>query len=234
RFDEAWLEARRAAYSAEGQLRYWHALYQCRPLQGDGMSEWPADYFGDHILFTDWPHPSTILRSVLAVDTSKGKLKGDRQALVLARLDREGRFWVDAEALLVDEVRLLARALELIAQWQPTVTVVETNGAGYYLMGQIARASVRGLRVPVLGRQHGSDTNKIARINARLTSQWAAGTVRLRRGSPGVRLLLEEARDFPFGAHDDLLDALEMALEMHGQLVLPRDLRAVRYEIPRF
>jgi hypothetical protein len=233
RFSREWLEARRAALSAEGQLRYWHALYQCRPLQGDGGSEWPEDYFGDQVWFNEWPDPSLVWRSVLAVDGSKGKLTGDPQALVLTRLDKQGCFWAEAMECRLDEVRLLAETTRAISQWRPTYTVVETNGAGYYLLNQLSRSVIDGTRPPILGRHHGSATNKHARINARLTSQWALGTIRLRRGSPGCRALLQQARDFPNGQHDDLLDALEMSMELHGELCLPLERRLVRYEIPR-
>jgi phage terminase large subunit-like protein len=196
-------------------------------------AEWPPDYFADHIWFTDWPAPDTIARSVLAIDPSKGKLQGDYQALVLLRLDREGHFWVDAEAVKVDEVRLLALSLELIERWAPDITVVETNGAGFYLLNQLSRSSVRGLRPAVVGRHHGSEQSKVTRINTRLTSQWARGTIHVRRGAPGTRLLVEQARDWPEGEYDDLLDALEMGMELLGQLVLPKDMRTVKYEVPR-
>ena len=105
-------------------------------------AEWPGDYFEDHIWFEQWPHPSTIVRSVMAVDGSKGKLRGDWQALVLLRLDQEGHFWVDAEAVRLDPDRLLAKALELIAAWHPDISVVESNSAGYYLLDQISKANV--------------------------------------------------------------------------------------------
>ena len=196
-------------------------------------AEWPAAYFEDSIWFTDWPDPRTIVRSVLAVDGSKGKLKGDYQALVLLRLDREGNFWCDAEAVRLDPDRLLQKALELIERWQPDISVVESNSAGYYLLDQIAHANVRGIRPSVVGRHHGSDLSKTARILTRLTSQWARGTIHLRRGSPGTRQLVEQARDFPEAEYDDLIDALEMGMELLGQLVLPKDRRTVHYEVPR-
>jgi phage terminase large subunit-like protein len=196
-------------------------------------AEWLEDYFHEGIWFADWPDPAKIVRSVLAIDTSKGRLRGDWQALVLLRLDGDGVFWCDAAALRVDEVKLLAKALELIDLWQPDLTVVESNAAGYYLLGQIARASIRGLRPAVIGRHHGSDVSKQARINTRLTSQWARGSIRLRKGSHGTRLLVEQARDFPEGEYDDLIDALEMGMELHGELVRPKDQRRVRYEVPR-
>jgi hypothetical protein len=44
---------------------------------------------------------------------------------------------------------------------------------------------------------------------------------------------LQQARDFPNGQHDDLLDALEMGMELHGELNQPRDKRVIKYEIPR-
>jgi phage terminase large subunit-like protein len=227
-----------AGFEHDVRLQYGTGLRAAQELDGRFVAvegaEWAADYFHDGIWFLEPPAPATIVRSVLAIDPSKGKLKGDFQALVLARLDTGGTFWVDAEAARVDEVRLLALALELIERWNPDVTVVETNGAGYYLLGQIARASVRGLRPAVIGRHHGSDASKQARINTRLTSLWARGNIRLRKGSPGTRLLVEQARDFPEGEFDDLLDALEMGVELHGQLVLPKDRRMVHYEIPRY
>jgi phage terminase large subunit-like protein len=198
-------------------------------------AEWPADYFGDHVWFdsTDWPAPESIVRSVLAIDGSKGKLTGDWQALVLSRLDRQGHWWIDAEAVRLDPDRLLQKSIELIEAWSPDVTVVETNSAGYYLLHQLSTTRIRGTYHPVVGRHHGSEASKTARILTRLSSQWARGTIHLRRGSPGTRMLVEQARDFPEADHDDLLDALEMGLELQGELVRPKGERRVHYEIPR-
>ena len=222
---------------AAGLLEQYGSLRAMQEVGGRFVTlegaEWDASYFTDLIWFADWPPPSRIVRGVLAIDVSKGKLKGDYQALVLARLDDAGTFWVDAEACRVDEVQLLRRALACIDRWRPDLTVVETNGAGFYLLNQLSRANVGGLRPAVVGRHHGSDTNKQARINTRLTSQWARGTIRLKRDSPGTKLLVEQARDFPEGEHDDLLDALEMGMELHGELLTSKASRVVTYEIPR-
>src|SRR5262245_27002078 len=219
------------------RVQYGEGLRAAQELDGRFVNvsgaEWPEDYFGEQIWFTDWPDRATIVRSVLAIDGSKGRLKGDRQALVLLRLDRDGRFWIDAEAHRLDEFALLAKAVELIERWRPDVTVVETNGAGYYLQGQLARARIHGISPAVVGRHHGAETHKHPRIATRLTSQWAQGHLRLRRGSPGCRLLVQEARDFPEGEYDDLLDALEMGMELLGELVRPRAERIVCYEMRR-
>jgi hypothetical protein len=47
-------------------------------------------------------------------------------------------------------------------------------------------------------------------------------------------MLLAQARDFPEGDFDDLLDALECGMELLGQLAMPRERRLVRYEMPRY
>jgi phage terminase large subunit-like protein len=196
-------------------------------------AEWDASYFSDAIWFDHWPPPASVVRSVLAIDVSKGVLRGDYQALVLLRLDAQGVFWVDCEAHRLDPVRLLAKAIELVDRWRPDLTVVESNSAGYYILDQLSRANVGGLRPAVVGRHHGSDSNKVARIVTRLTSQWARGTIRLRRGSAGCQMLLAQARDFPEADFDDLLDALELGMELLGQIILPKDRRNVPYEVPR-
>jgi hypothetical protein len=46
-------------------------------------------------------------------------------------------------------------------------------------------------------------------------------------------MLVEQARDFPEGDYDDLLDALEMAMELLGELCKPKVERRVCYEMPR-
>src|SRR5262249_20571986 len=152
------------------RLQYGNNLRAAQELDGRFVhvsgAEWDESYFHEGIWFgpDEWPAHDHLVRSVLAIDTSKGKLTGDYQALVLARLDKAARFWVDAEAIRVDEVRLLQRALELIEQWQPDVTVVESNAAGFYLLNQISRSQVCGVRPAVLGRRHGGEISKVARI----------------------------------------------------------------------
>jgi len=160
-------------------------------------------------------------------------LKGDYQAFAFVVLDKDAHFWVDGAAERLDEERLLHRAIDLITQWQPTYVVVETNGAGFYLLGQLARAIIRGVRVPVLGRHHGAQVSKEARICARLGSQFARGTIHLKRGSAAMEMLRRQAMDFPECEHDDLLDALEQAMELLGETCKPKIERLVRYELPR-
>src|SRR5262249_22500617 len=114
-------------FAHEIRLQYGNNLRAAQELDGRFVhvsgAAWDESYFLESIWFgpDDWPTHDQVVRSVLAIDTSKGKLTGDYQALVLARLDKAARFWIDAEAIRVDEVRLLQRALELIEEWNPDV-----------------------------------------------------------------------------------------------------------------
>lgn len=67
----------------------------------------------------------------------------------------------------------------------------------------------RGLVVPTFGIDN--RVNKEVRIR-RLGPYLHQHSFRFRGGSKGAKLLVQQLRDFPAGAHDDGPDALEMAL----------------------
>jgi predicted phage terminase large subunit-like protein len=62
---------------------------------------------------------------------------------------------------------------------------------------------------------------KVVRIR-RLGPYFAQGRLRV-RATPGGKQLIQEARAFPLGAHDDCLDAVEMGIRMVDYLLGRRE-----------
>lgn len=108
------LEGECRSLSQSGYPWMWDALYQQTPPDIID-SEWPAEFFGDHIWFDEWPHPSDIECRVIAVDPSLGKTdKSDYSAIIMAAKDLNDCYWVSAhqhQGVLVHEDRLRSRIL---------------------------------------------------------------------------------------------------------------------------
>jgi hypothetical protein len=206
----------------------WYAQeYDC-DFSTQAGALWPGEYFLDGIWYDEAPGP--FLRSVLSIDTSRGKITSDYQALVLGRLDLLGHHWVDADLVKLDDERFVRHCVARIEEWQPDVSVIETNAGGAAVFARLASTLIGGRYPIVVGRYHASTENKQVRIAATLTSQLSRGTIHLRRGSPGCRLLLQQMREFPLAEYADGPDALQMGLELQKELLLPPAKRTVKYE----
>ena len=95
--------------------------------------------------------------------------------------------------------------LEEYKDWQPDSFIVEkkSNGAALY-------QEMRRMGVPLSEFTPGKGQDKISRVNA-VSDLFAAGIVWVpdRRWAWEV---VEECNDFPSGSHDDLVDAMTLAL----------------------
>jgi predicted phage terminase large subunit-like protein len=222
------LTAKRDQMRAGGNYRDWRAQYDLEPVSGDGVSEWPDDYFRH--LFDPYAVQGEPWTSVLAIDTSKGSTraarKGDYQAFAYVEPDGKGHTTATCELHRLDVEGLLAKALELIRRHRPRYVVVETNGAGYVLYEALKK--LPGRDYGVLGRAHTSSENKTLRIQQRLGAALHAGVLHF-PATPHNRLVVDQLRLFPHAEYDDGPDALEMALELVAQLRLPKADRRVQY-----
>lgn len=218
------LDDKRTNLTISGNYRDWVAQYELEPISGDGVTEWPKQYF-EHV--QDVWQLKDVWTSVLSVDTSKGaraQKKGDWQALVYAEADVDGHVEVDSDMQRLDSIRLRDRVLTAIERWHPRAVVIETNSAGYALLEELWE---RG--IPALGRYHNSNENKVIRLTQRIGRALEAGILHFRK-TPHNRIVLDQARLFPHSKYDDGIDALEMGLEFISQLKLPKHLRRVHYQ----
>ncbi|MES2342297.1 MAG: phage terminase large subunit [Pseudomonadota bacterium] len=197
-------------------------------------SEWPAEYFADHI----WADrlPTRFVVSALSLDPAQGKgerEKGCYAAFVVAGVDECGILWVDAWLNQTwDGNALVRETLQLHKLTGAQAVSVETNGGQQFLADLILHeARARSITLPLYGVNQVEQ--KELRIRAKLGPFLAQSRLRFRRGSPGAELLVQQLRDFPVGEYVDGPDALQQAVVMLDHLLgaqqtgaQPRVLRA--------
>lgn len=209
------LEKIRAEKSVSGYPWIWEALYQQNPPEILD-AEWPSEYF-DNIWCELWPRDRHL--TVVALDPSLGKTdKADYSAFVAACKGHDGVYYVDADIARRPSQEIVDAGIRWMREIKPDVFGCESNQFQELLRGMfeaalpqagMTMARVRGIR---------NDIPKITRIRL-LGELLAKGRIKVRRGSPGAALLVEQLRGFPSHKHDDGPDALEMAIRLCEELL---------------
>jgi predicted phage terminase large subunit-like protein len=177
------------------------------------VCEWPESYFADDIWFAEWP--TELVVRAMALDPSKGRdaRRGDYSAYVLLGMDRQGVIHVEADLARRPTPQMVADGVALAARFRPMAFGVEANQFQELLCGEFAAELARqGMSHLVPAAIH-NQTNKQVRIR-RLGPYLSQRRLRFMSRSASTRLLVDQLRDFPAGAHDDGPDALEMALRL--------------------
>lgn len=216
-FSAEWLERRRASYYASGYPWMWEALYQQNPPEVLD-AEFDTNWFGDHVMFDEWPDPASIRFKIMALDPSLGgSAKADYSAFVKIALDFSGTLWVEADLERRDPWKIVRDGLAIAREFNPHWFGVETNQFQAVLAGMFEEQSkAAGLMLPLVTIS--SHENKRERIRRDLTPYLARGEFRFKRRSGGTNLLLEQLKGFPSHKHDDGPDALQMALSLARDL----------------
>jgi predicted phage terminase large subunit-like protein len=201
------LESGRTAFEREKQGS---------PVDPD-LCEWPEDYFESHIWCDSWP--DGITTRTIALDPSKGSdsRRGDYSAYVMLGIDPKGVLHVEADMARRPTPRMVADGAALCIRFRPDAFGVEANQFQELLCGEFAAEFARhgiGHILPAAVHNH---TNKLVRIR-RLGPYLSQRRVRFIAKSASTRLLVDQLRDFPAGAHDDGPDALEMALRLAEEI----------------
>lgn len=178
------------------------------------MCEWAEHYFETERFWVENRLSKPTIR-VMALDPSKGKeaTRGDFSAYVMLEMDADGDFYVDAELVRCPVEELVELGVQLYQTFQPDIFGVEGNQF-QDLLADIFAEKFRKSRLPPIRpwliHNRVSKEIRIRRIGPYL----ASGKLHFQANSPGVRLLVEQLRQFPAGDHDDGPDALEMALRL--------------------
>ena len=185
------------------------------------LCEWPEEYFASHIWFDAWPE--TLAIRAIALDPSKGSdsRRGDYSAYAMLGIDPGGVIYVEADMARRPTPQMVADGVTLCMRFRPDAFGVEANQFQELLCGEFATELARqgqGHIVPAAIHNHANKLVRIRRIGPYLSQR----RLRFMTGSASTRLLVDQLRDFPAGAHDDGPDALEMALRLadevwHGQ-----------------
>jgi predicted phage terminase large subunit-like protein len=220
RFDIDALRIIQRGYESSGFPWMWDALFQQDPP--DVLdSEWSADYFREHIWYTDAPEPSTIIWRVMTLDPSVGESeKSDFSALIMLAVDKNLDLWVEADIQRRDVVRQGLDGLMWYRRFHPREWGVETVAFQKVLKGEFQREAERQkMLVQISGITHPPRSGKRERIRATITPALAQHRLHFQRGSPGCAMLVEQLKGFPTCKYDDGPDALEMALTLAARAV---------------
>jgi predicted phage terminase large subunit-like protein len=160
----------------------------------------------------------------MALDPSKGKdaHRGDYSAFVMLGFDASGVAYVEADLARRPTPQIVADGAELCRRFQPVSFGVEANQFQELLAGEILAEFERRQLRPVPTAAIHNYSNKQLRIR-RLGPYLSQRRLRFLSGSASTKLLVDQLRDFPAGAHDDGPDALEMALRLAEDIWLGRN-----------
>jgi len=180
--------------------------------------EWPEEYFGHHVWFLDWP-PKLAVRTI-ALDPSKGadSRMGDYSAYVLLGIDDHGVLYVEADLARRPTPQMVADGVVLCRRFNPDAFGVEANQYQELLAGEFGQEFRRRKQRVLAPFSIHNYTKKQVRIR-RLGPYLSQQRLRFHSRSPSTRLLVDQLRDFPLGAHDDGPDALEMAIRLAEELL---------------
>jgi predicted phage terminase large subunit-like protein len=156
----------------------------------------------------------------MALDPSKGAdaRGGDYSAYVMLGIGDDGVMYVEADLARRPTTQMIADGVELCRTFRPDAFGVESNQFQELLCDQFEE-EFRGRKFwDVRPWTVDNRVNKRVRIR-RLGPYLATRRMRFKSNSPATRLLVEQLREFPLGAHDDGPDALEMAIRLAVALV---------------
>jgi predicted phage terminase large subunit-like protein len=182
------------------------------------LCEFPDAYFGDDIWFDAWPEGLAV--RAIALDPSKGRdaRRGDYSAYALVGIDRAGLIYVEADMARRPTPQMVADGAALCLRFRPDAFGVEANQFQELLCGEFAAEFARQGMGHILPAAIHNHEHKLVRIR-RLGPWLSQHRVRFLARNTPTRLLVDQLRDFPVGAHDDGPDALEMALRLANDVL---------------
>ena len=180
------------------------------------LCEWPEAYFGDWIWFDAWPEDVQV--KVLALDPSKGNdaSRGDYSAFALLAIDRKGVLYLDAEMARRPTPQIVADGVDLCRRFRPHAFGIEVNQFQELLGGEFAAELGRQGVVGIVPWGIENRVNKQTRIR-RLGPYLSQRRLKVKSGTLGGRLLVEQLKEFPVADHDDGPDAAEMAIRLAAE-----------------
>jgi predicted phage terminase large subunit-like protein len=128
-------------------------------------------------------------------------------------IDSQGVLYVEADIARRPTPQMVADGVNLCRQFQPHAFGIESNQFQELLCNEFATEFAAQHINHISPAAIHNHTNKLVRIR-RLAPFLSRRRMRFLSTSPATRLLVDQLRDFPVGAHDDGPDALEMAIRL--------------------
>lgn len=188
------------------------ALYQQNPVPAGGATFKP-----------EWfEHRYDVLPSRLSfyqsVDSAwKDGLGNDRSVIATLATDRKDIYVADIWAGRAKYTDLRRIVIENYGKHRPRLLVVEEAASGFALVDELRRST----GIPIKGVPPGRDS-KEARADS-VTNSFEAGRVKFPRNAGWMGDLLGEFLRFPYGRHDDIVDAVVLGVAQIRLLIAAAD-----------
>ena len=170
--------------------------------------------------------PSDLTVRAIALDPSKGRdaRNGDYSAYVFVGIASRGVLHVEADLARRATPQMVEDGVAMCLRLRPQAFGVEANQYQELLCGEFAAELARQRISHIVPSAIHNYTSKMMRIR-RLGPHLSQGRLRFLACSPSTRMLVEQLRDFPCGAHDDGPDALEMAIRLAEETLYGTNIR---------
>ena len=181
----------------------YYALYQQRPVAATGAIYQRAWFCYDHAPRT--PEGELDLEQIVQAWDTASSAVGDYSACVTVGVKANRAYVLDVYRARLETPDLLRQVKNQCERWHPTVLLVEDASSGIAVTQMLRRET----RLPILGLPP-LRGGKVAHAKANLP-YLEGGRVSF---CPGAYLVEfeQEVLNFPHGAHDDQVDALNIAL----------------------
>jgi predicted phage terminase large subunit-like protein len=183
------------------------------------LTYFDPSYFEGDLWFDEWPKNDDLIRladgrpmKLVALDPSLGDTpRSDYQAFVAWASDLNGQEYVDAWLNREDVPGMARRGIGICVKHGPRELILEANGFQRLLKPDLeAEAKRQGLlRLDIYEAVDHVRWDKGTRIES-LSSPLSRGKIKFKRNSPGVAMLLQQLKEYPFSAHNDGPDVLSL------------------------
>lgn len=190
----------------------WFPRYDSLPSQC--VFNETADDIARRHLEGQYQPPQFPLVTIQAADSAwKEGLTHDRSAIATLTTDLRDIYVVDLWFGRVEYPDLKRIAKEVYSKHRPRSLYVEEAASGYALVADLKSST----GIPIIGIPPGREA-KEARAES-VTGLFEAGRVKFPRNASWMPELLAEFLRFPYGRHDDIVDAVVLGIRQMQQLI---------------
>ena len=204
-----WLQTETGNYISQGYASKNSMLYLNSPLAKEFMAFNPDWY--QYYEENELPEDGDTIVTIDPADPPTGAVTQDFTAILSAKHTAKGLFIRRYRRKRLSDGQLIAEALD-VARLDDAVKVrIEVNRYAHLEAGFREEMAKRG-EYFIIDTVKAKRIQKDARIKNRLSPLFENGVVYMKRG---MRELEAELHTFPYGKHDDLLDALSWQIERY-------------------
>jgi hypothetical protein len=219
RFSVPYIETLKQSYEELGRVGKFYQEYYNIPVSDDeatfstGLIKYAQAYYqhdpevGNVLDINGKIVPVDI---VVGIDPSTGVGRDYSGVVVVATDHENNRYIIKASREMLQPNELMNRVFELYSMYHPRVIIMEEQAMavimGYWLRDEMKN---RNIFLPLRGEKAPNRQSKEDKLAQALQPIYAAGVI---YHTSGCGVLEEELLTFPLGKHDDILDALYLAM----------------------